>query len=99
MRRHGRAEIKVPPGPKLLHVLLVDRLVQAVALLVLLNELWRSALTEERVDRAPGQRTDPEEDENREPEENRDEKQQPADDVSEHLRRRPPTVAARSRSP
>src|SRR5207248_5229206 len=69
-------------------VLDVDGLVEAVALAVRLDESRRRALTEERLGRAPWERPDPEEDQERDAEEDRGEQEQPADEIPKHSVRR-----------
>src|SRR2546429_5918891 len=72
---------------RVLHVIPVldgNRTVEAVPLLVLLYELRCGALAEESAGRIPWQRPDPEEDQDRDADEDRNEKHQPADDVSKH---------------
>jgi hypothetical protein len=87
------AEVALRPGPELAPILFVDRFVEPEALPVGLHELRRRALAEQGLGRPARQRADPEEDEQREPEGDRDEKQQPADDVTKHFYvvRRPAT--------
>ena len=56
------AELAVPDGLQVAPVLDVDRLVEPVLLADPVDVLLRRALAEERVGRAPGQRPDPDED-------------------------------------
>src|SRR5207244_13237269 len=63
----------------------VDGLVEAVVLPVGPDERRRRALAEERLGRAARERPDPEEDQERDAEENRDEQEQPADEIPKHL--------------
>ena len=72
VRRRARPEVGVRPGLELRPVLLVDGLVEPVALPVGRDQLRSGALTEQALGGAPRQGPDPEEDEDREPEENRE---------------------------
>src|SRR5262249_4801924 len=66
-------------------VLEVDRLVEAVLVVHLLDQLRCRPLAEERLGGTPRQRPDPDEDEDRQPEQDRDEQQESANDEPEHL--------------
>jgi len=83
----GRADPEVAVvqrRPEVPPVLDRQRLVEPVLMAIGRDELRGRALTEERLGRPAGQRPDPEEDQERNAEQDRDEQQQPADEKPEH---------------
>jgi hypothetical protein len=78
------AEVGVERRLDVVPVLEGDRPVEPVLLLVLLDELGRRPLAEQRLGRASRERVNPREDEDRDPDQDRHEEQQPADDEAKH---------------
>jgi hypothetical protein len=84
-RGDARAEVAVAERPlEIPPVLLVDRLVEAVLLPDLRDRLVGRPLAQQRLCRRPGQRPDPDEDEQGKPDQDRDEQEEPADGEAEH---------------
>src|SRR6185312_14787540 len=69
---------------QVVHELQRQRPIEPVPLLVLLYELRCRTLAEQGGSRIARQRVDPEEDQDRDAQQNRDEQQQPADDIPKH---------------
>ena len=78
------AEVSVRERAYVLPVLDIDRLVEAVQVPRLRNPSRRRALAEQCVRRTSRQRVHPEEDQDRDAEQNRDEHQEPADEIPKH---------------
>ena len=87
-RRDTRAEVALDDGLQVRDVLDGQRLVEAVLLLDLGDRRFGGPLSEQGFRRAAGQHPDPGEDEDRKAEQDRHEKQEPADDESQHVARR-----------
>jgi hypothetical protein len=73
--RDAGAEVTVGDRLEVAPVLDVERIVEAVLVTDLRDRLLGCTLAQERLGRRSGERPDPEEDEQREPEENRDQQQ------------------------
>ena len=84
-RRDARPEVAVHGRVEVAPVLHVDRLVEAVLVADACDLLGRGVLAEQCFGRRARQGMNPAEDEDGQPEEDRDEQQQPADDEAKHL--------------
>src|SRR5262245_51362757 len=82
----ARPEIALERRLQVAPVLDVERLVETVLLTDLSDSLGSRVFAEQRLGRRSRQESNPPEDEDRQPEQDRYEKQQPADDEASHLR-------------